>query len=323
MRPYIEKISIAGNNLLNLVNTILDFAKLEAGKISYHPKVTFLSEIVREIFVITAPLAEAKKITLQLPADISLALYVDVQLIKQALINILSNAIKFTPEHGRVTLSIQFDKEKNSYVLSVSDNGVGMSYESITKLFTPFTQIDNPLQAGSKGTGLGLVITKRIIEDLHGGKIWVESTLNVGTVFHISIPILHETVKVELFASQKSESQRLLIVEDSEEYVHILVDKLQPYFDITVTNSINKAKELLETNSYDKIILDFFLIDGISSEVLYFMEGKKIQTPVYIISAEDDFKIVEHLQESSNIVGVFNKKNATLICDVISESLNA
>ena len=171
MRPYIEKISIAGNNLLNLVNTILDFAKLEAGKISYHPKVTFLSEIVREIFVITAPLAEAKKITLQLPADISLALYVDVQLIKQALINILSNAIKFTPEHGRVTLSIQFDKEKNSYVLSVSDNGVGMSYESITKLFTPFTQIDNPLQAGSKGTGLGLVITKRIIEDLHGGKV--------------------------------------------------------------------------------------------------------------------------------------------------------
>ena len=79
---------------------------------------------------------------------------------------------------------------------------------------------------------------------------------------------------------------------------------------------------MLEINSYDKIILDFFLIDGISSEVLYFMEDKSVETPVYIISAEDDFKIVEHLQESTNIVGVFNKKNASMICDVIKGSVS-
>jgi signal transduction histidine kinase/CheY-like chemotaxis protein len=318
MRPYIEKISISGNNLLNLVNTILDFAKLEAGKVSYNPKMTFISEIVNEVSIIVSSLAEAKHISLQLPSDISLALHIDIQLMKQVLINILSNAIKFTPEHGKVALSIQFDQQNNEYILSVSDTGVGMSQESLSKLFTPFTQIENHLQSASKGSGLGLVIAKRIVEDLHGGRLWVESELGVGTSFHISIPTLNDLTKVELFASKNSENQKLLIVEDSAEYVNILVDKLNQSFNITVTNSVNKAKELLEANRYDKIILDFFLIDGISSEVLYFMDTQELATPVYIISAEDDFKIVQHLQESKNIVGVFNKKDITLICDVIN-----
>lgn len=317
MRAYIEKISIAGNNLLNLVNTILDFAKLEAGKISYHPKMTLLSDVVNEVSIIVSPLAEVKNISLTMPSDISLALFIDAQLIKQSLINILSNAIKFTPDGGEVIFSIMFDKRRNQYVLSICDNGVGMNKESISELFTPFTQIDNHLQTASKGTGLGLVITKKIVEDLHGGKIWVESTLGEGSCFNIAIPIQTELTKVEIFISKNSDNEKLLIVEDSPEYVKILVDKLLPYYNITVTNSINKAKELLEKNEYDKMILDFFLIDGICSEVLFFMENKEIQTPVYVISAEDDFKIVEHLQESTNIMGVFNKKDTLLICDTI------
>lgn len=317
MRSYIEKISLAGNNLLNLVNTILDFAKLEAGKISYHPKMTLLSDMVKEVSIIVSPLAEVKNISLTMPSDISLALFIDVQLIKQSIINILSNAVKFTPAGGEVIFSIMFDKTRNQYVLSVCDNGVGMSKEAIHQLFTPFTQIDNHLQIASKGTGLGLVITKKIVEDLHGGKIWVESILGEGSCFHIAIPIQTELTKIEVFASKNSDNETLLIVEDSEEYVKILVDKLLPYYNITVTNSINKAKDLLEKNEYDKMILDFFLIDGICSEVLFFMENKEIHTPAYIISAEDDFKIVEHLQESTNIMGVFNKKDVILICDTI------
>lgn len=317
MQQYIEKISIAGNNLLNLVNTILDFAKLEAGKMSYHPNMTFISEVVKEVFIIISPLADAKNISLTLPADISLALFIDTQLIKQVLINILSNAVKFTPNNGNITFSITFDAQKNKYILSICDNGIGMSKEALSKIFMPFTQIDNHLQVESKGTGLGLVIVKKIIEDLHGGNIWVESELGKGSCFYLAIPIQSDLTKVEIFTSKNETKQRLLIVEDSEEYVKILVDKLINYFNITVTNSINKAKELLEKNEYDKIILDFFLIDGICSEVLFFMDDKEIDTPAYIISAEDDFKIVEYLQESKNIMGVFNKKDAALICDTI------
>ncbi len=322
MRSYIEKISISGNNLLNLVNTILDFAKLEAGKISYHPQMTMLTELLKEVAIIITPLAQAKNITLEFPSMVSLALYIDAQLIKQVFINILSNAIKFTPNNGKVSLLIDFNKELDKYVISICDTGVGIAQNELVSLFTPFTQIQNPLQSSTKGTGLGLVISKRIIEDLHGGAIWVESEVNKGTCFYIAIPTPNEQSKVEIFPSKNTNVEKLLIVEDTEEYVHILIDNLNNKYDITVTNSLNKAKELLKTNEYDKMILDFFLIDGISSEVLTFMQERSLETPVYMVSAEDDYRIVEHIQESSNVVGVFNKTDIEEICNMLIKDNN-
>ncbi len=322
MRSYIEKISISGNNLLNLVNTILDFAKLEAGKISYHPKMTMLSELLKEVVVIITPLAQAKNITLEFPPMLSLALYIDVQLMKQVLINILSNAVKFTPQNGKVSLLVDFDKQLKKYVISICDTGVGIAQNELNSLFTPFTQIDNALPSSSKGTGLGLVISKRIVEDLHGGRIWVESELNRGTCFHIAIATPQEQSKVEIFASKNNDVEKLLIVEDTQEYVHILINKLNDKYDITVTNSLSKAKELLHNNQYDKIILDFFLIDGISSEVLTFMQERSLEIPVYIVSAEDDYKIVEYIKESSNVVGVFNKTDIEAICNMLTKDNN-
>jgi signal transduction histidine kinase len=318
LRPYIEKISISGNNLLNLVNTILDFAKIEAGKISYHPKMTLVSDITSEVSIMTSSLATGKNISIEFPKDLSLVLYIDPQLMKQVLLNLLSNAIKFTPDNGKVTLGVDFNEEKNEFVLSVCDTGVGMSSEDISKLFTPFTQIDNHLQSSSKGTGLGLVITKRIVEDLHKGRIWVESEVGKGSCFYISLPVSDELSSIAIFPSPQKRATDLLIVEDNQEFVDILVNRLNENFNITVTNSIKKAKELLIKHSYDKIILDFFLIDGISSELLYFMDTKTITTPVYIISAEDDLKLVAHIGESQNIVGVFNKKDLEIICDTLN-----
>lgn len=318
LRPYIDKISIAGNNLLNLVNTILDFAKIEAGKISFHPKMVLFSEITNEVAIMTSSLSAAKNISIAFPTDLSLVLYIDPQLIKQVLLNILSNAIKFTPNGGKITLGVEFDQEKNEFVLAVCDSGVGMSAEDISKLFTPFTQIDNHLQSASKGTGLGLVITKRIVEDLHKGHIWVESEVGKGSCFYISLPVSDELGTMELFPSAQKKANNLLIVEDNQQFADILVNKLTDNFNITLTNSIAKAKELVSEKNYDKIILDFFLIDGISSELLYFMDAKAIHTPVTIISAEDDLKLVAHIGESKNVVGVFNKKDIEMICDTLN-----
>ena len=85
---------------------------------------------------------------------------------------------------------------------------------------------------------------------------------------------------------------------------------------------MSKAKELLHNNQYDKIILDFFLIDGISSEVLTFMQERSLEIPVYIVSAEDDYKIVEYIKESSNVVGVFNKTDIEAICNMLTKDNN-
>ena len=322
LRPFIEKISISGTNLLNLVNTILDFAKIEAGKISYHPKITMISDVTNEVSMMVSAQAEAKKISLDFPGDVSLALFIDPQLIKQVLINLLSNAIKFTPEGGSVRLSIQFNQEKDEFMISVCDTGVGMKPDDLAKLFTPFTQIENHLQSSSKGTGLGLVITKRIVEDLHRGHIWVTSKVNEGSCFYISLPVSDELSKIDIFTSPHENALDLLIVEDNQEYVDILVNKLNASYNIIVSNSIKKAKEILLKNSFDRIILDFFLIDGISSELLNFMDSKAINTPVYIISAEDDLKLVAHIGESNNIVGVFNKRDSELICDTLNRAIN-
>lgn len=319
LKAYIEKISIAGNNLLNIVNTILDFAKLEAGKISFHPQMVLLSSLIREIMVITSPLASAKNITIKFPSEVSLGLFIDEQLIKQVLTNLLSNAIKFTPNDGEISLQIKFNAESKCYVFSVCDNGIGMSKEEMAKLFQPFSQIDNDLQVAAKGTGLGLVITKRIVEDLHKGKVWVESEPNKGSCFYFSLPVSSEHSKVEIFPSKNDKAKDLLIVEDAEEYVDIFVEELNPYFNVTVTNSIEKAKELLEQKSYYRMVLDFFLTDGISSDLLSFMEYENIKLPTYMISAEDDFMIVEHIQESQNVVGIFNKKDARLVCEQITK----
>ncbi|MBW6487851.1 ATP-binding protein [Sulfurimonas sp.] len=317
LRPYIDKISIAGNNLLNLVNTILDFAKIEAGKISYHPKMTLAADILHEVFTMTSILADAKNIQINFPNDISLALYVDPQLIKQVLLNIFSNAIKFTPNGGKITLDIQFDGINKEFILSICDTGVGMSQEGISKLFTPFTQLENDLQSASKGTGLGLVITKRIVEDLHQGRIWVESEVGKGSCFYITIPISDAVSTVAILPSKQKHAPNLLVVEDTQEYADILINKLNPTHNITLTNSVVKAQELLSKNSYDKIILDFFLVDGISADILSFMDEQKIETPAIIISAEDDIKLVDYIGAAENVVGIFNKKDIESICSIL------
>ncbi len=314
--PYIEKISIAGNNLLSLVNTILDFAKLEAGKISFKPTVFCLSDIIQEVSIVISPMVKKKNIELLMPTDISLSLFADQQLIKQVIINILSNAIKFTPENGKITFEISFSQETNEYLLAFCDTGVGMSGEALKKLFTPFTQIDNSLQSSAKGTGLGLSISKKIVEDLHGGRIWATSEEGNGSCFFVALPIKHDLSSVEVYKINQN-LEHILIVEDSKEYAKLLMESLKDSFNITLTNSVKKTKELLKNNKYDKMVLDFFLIDGISSEIIDFMDRENINIPVYIISAEDDVKIVKYLRESDDIVGIFNKKDSKMICNTI------
>ncbi|GAB6045796.1 hypothetical protein JCM11957_13940 [Caminibacter profundus] len=313
IKPYIEKIFIAGKNLLQLVNTILDFAKLEAGKFKFNPETTNISDIINEVVTIIEPLANKKSIKFIYPKNISLALYIDRQLIIQALNNLLSNAIKFTPENGEVRLNIKYIKEKKEYLFSVCDTGIGMSKEDQAKIFDPFVQVENPFQKSTKGTGLGLTITKKIIE-LHKGKIWVESEKEKKTCFYFTIPVIETQNYIEQHPSSNKNAQNILIVEDNKNYQKILLDCLKDY-NITLTNSINLAKKTLKNNKYYYIIIDFFLTDGIGTEILKYMEKENIFTPTIIVSAEDDKEIIQNIEEYKNIKTIFNKKKTKDICD--------
>ncbi|MFZ2889512.1 ATP-binding protein [Sulfuricurvum sp.] len=321
LKPYIDKIGIAGNNLLTLVNTILDFAKLEAGKLSFRPDVVIISGLLRDVATIIEPMALKKSIRFHYSEMISLGLYLDRQLIHQVLLNLLSNAIKFTPEGGDVHMSVEFDDEKRVYRFGICDTGIGIEAKDIAILFDPFTQVENPFQKSSKGTGLGLAISKRIIEDLHGGSLWVESELGKGSCFYFTIPVSQTQNTIERYSSSNEKAKRMLIVEDTPEYQKMLIDRLNVFYHLVVTNSVNKAKELLEKESFDFIVLDFFLVDGISSEVLQFMEHNQIRIPVIIISAEDDSKLIAHLPDTESVEGIFNKTDIQQICTYLSNRI--
>ena len=314
VKQYVQKINIAGNNLLDLVNTILDFAKLEAGKMQFSPSLTNISNVLNEVSTLVSQLALKKNITLKMPNIVSLNLYIDSKLFRQVLTNLLSNAIKFTHENGEVSLSIVYDVHEHIYRFEVKDNGVGLSQEAISKLFQPFSQIDNAYQKEHKGTGLGLMICKKIIEDLHKGKLWVESIEGEGSSFFITMPTPMMESYTYTIDIAPAGSKNILIVEDSESYQKLLAEHLQETHVITFTDSINKAKGLLSKKSYDFVILDFFLTDGISSEILQFMEREHISIPVIVISAEDDINISSSLAQSTNLEGIFNKNNIPQIC---------
>jgi len=314
IKNYVEKINIAGNNLLDLVNTILDFAKLEAGKMQFSPRLSNISNVISEVTTLISPLALKKEITLKMPKIISLNLYIDDKLFKQVLINLLTNAVKFTPEGGNVSLSIVYDASKHMYEFEVKDNGIGLSKDSISKLFQAFSQVDNSYQKLQQGTGLGLMISKKIIEDLHKGKIWVESEENKGSSFFLSMP----TPMIESHTYSINEAPKdarvALVVEDTPSYQKILAEHLKSEINLTFTDTVNKAKDLLTKNSYDFLILDFFLTDGISSEILEFMEEEHIEIPTIVISAEEEIHISSSLSGSTNLEGIMNKNNIDNIC---------
>lgn len=183
---YVEKINISGKNLLELVNSILDFSKIEEGKMEFHPSDINIKSLFQEILIMFETSINEKSITLSMfKYDEDESIFADKQLLKQSLINIISNATKFTQNGGTITINHKL--EDSHHIFSICDTGQGIPKEDIKTLFDPFKQGENSQQNVIKGTGLGLAITKRIITDLHKGKIWVESELGKGTCFYISI----------------------------------------------------------------------------------------------------------------------------------------
>lgn len=181
IKPFVEKINISGNNLLRLINTILNFSKIESDNMQLNKHEILIDEFMHEVLVLIEPQAQSKNITLDIALE-NTKIFVDVQLLHQAVLNILSNAVKFSHENGKIT--IQAKNEQNQLSIKICDNGVGISKEDQDKLFHPFSQVNNEYQPKVTGTGLGLYLTKKIVE-LHNGKIMLESEVGKGSCFTI------------------------------------------------------------------------------------------------------------------------------------------
>ncbi|MFP4006424.1 MAG: PAS domain S-box protein [Spirulinaceae cyanobacterium] len=184
----IQTIEKSGQHLLELINDILDLAKIESGKMELQLAPTSVRRLAESSLTFVKQMAQRKKIKLKTqlpPGDMRLA--VDERRIRQALINLLSNAVKFTPEGGQITLELQGDVATETVNFSVIDTGIGIAPENLPKLFQPFVQIDSSLSRSYAGTGLGLALVQRVAE-MHGGSVAVDSELGQGSTFIISLP---------------------------------------------------------------------------------------------------------------------------------------
>jgi signal transduction histidine kinase len=170
-----------------LINDLLDFSKIEAGRMNLEASTFMVEELYEELRSSIAPLIEKKNQTLNFTCDGALPpLCADRMRIKQVFINLLSNANKFTPDGGQITISCR-KAEPGLLLFQVADTGIGIQGKDQDIIFEEFRQVDGSMTREVPGTGLGLTISKRLIE-LHDGKIWVESVFGEGSTFFVLLP---------------------------------------------------------------------------------------------------------------------------------------
>jgi signal transduction histidine kinase len=186
-RQCLEDILSSGKHLLSLINDILDLSKVEAGKMDIRPESLRLADVVDDAVTTVKPMLDDSRheLAISIAEDLP-PVYGDRNRLKQILLNLLSNAIKFTPDGGK--LYLETSGKGDFCRVSMVDNGIGIRKEDQTCIFEPFTQLDTQPGERKQGTGLGLALTKQLVE-LLGGKIWVESEYGKGSQFNFIIPL--------------------------------------------------------------------------------------------------------------------------------------
>jgi PAS domain S-box-containing protein len=199
---YLTDVHKSSNHLLSLINDILDLSKIEAGKLEFLPSQVDIDSLLKNSLIMIKEKALRHSLEISLHTEgIPRTITADERKLKQIIYNLLSNAVKFTPDNGKVAVAAQTcqlnggangtdtPKPELALKVSVADTGIGLKPEDLTRIFSPFEQVDNSASRQFQGTGLGLSLTRNLVE-LHGGQIWAESEgPDHGSAFHFVIPL--------------------------------------------------------------------------------------------------------------------------------------
>lgn len=289
---YVDRITQASNTMLSIINDILDYSKIEAGKVELEITSFSMDQVIQDVVNIVSYKIEEQEIGFKLSKDplIPNWFYGDPKRIEQVLLNILNNAAKFTSS-GEVSLDIRLvAKENEKYHLSftVRDTGIGMTEEQVNKLFTPFTQADSSITRRFGGSGLGLSIVKNLI-DMMGGKIQVFSTPGEGSTFiiHLSLSADKEKEKeyAKMFSGKHLKGIRTLVLEKTGSNINLIENYLNTFgMHCELTTSPSSALSMLEAadgkfaDPFDLFIVDY-------------------DTPL-----EGGFKFIESIRNNNRIV---------------------
>lgn len=308
---YLLNIQSSGKALLKLINDLLDFSKIEAGKFEISEDTFDFAQMLRDIQIIGTTRIAEKQVQLQMDVDrqIPRLLFADGLRIRQVILNILNNAIKYT-EKGSVTVTVKQvrrELEKVQLYISVKDTGQGIHKEDLERLFDAFTQVDIKKNQGKEGTGLGLAISRQLVE-MMGGELSVTSTYGEGSDFYFSLWAGVETEEtIGDFAQVKEEAPKehgseevfsftapqaeILLVDDNEINQEVAKALMEPFgMQIDLASDGQEALEMVQKKQYDLVFMDHFMpvMDGVeATKRIRAFKDERFQTlPVIALTAD-------------------------------------
>lgn len=310
-KSRLAQILKAGNHLLELINEVLDLARVEAGKITVSLEPINIAELASDVLNVVHPMAEKFNICLidKITEQSSAHIFADRTRLKQVLLNLLSNGIKYNRKEGSVTLSLEEPKDGTINIL-VTDTGMGIPSEKLEKIFVPFDRLDADASE-VEGTGIGMTISKKLIE-LMNGRIHVHSTMGKGSQFSVSLPSCdpkkinkkYEFLPLESSSSDETSIQKLtvLYIEDNKTNVLLVQDILSdfPEVNILIAPQAAMGLDLACAHHPDLILLDINLpgMDGFEAlKRLQNMEETH-ETPVIALSANAMQKDIDRAKKA-------------------------
>ena len=320
-RNIISKIDSSAKTLLSIINDILDFSKIEARKLEIENAKFDLYKMVENVCNLVEHRIAEKGLELIVSYDPKVSRYCigDSLRLGQVLTNLVGNAIKFT-DVGEISIIIA--KQENDFVrFEIKDTGIGLSAEQLTKLFKSFEQADNSTTRKYGGTGLGLTISKQLVE-LMGGKIWVESEIEQGSNFIFDVKLqefAQENTKTKAFDGRK-----ILVVDDSESWRNILKTILGSFgFEVEVANNASEALQKFKLNcAYDFILMDWNMpnIDGIEATKMLHDICKDNKPPsVVMISSFKQDTIVNQAKDAGIEIFIQKPINPSILLDIAND----
>jgi signal transduction histidine kinase/CheY-like chemotaxis protein len=300
---YLTNIRTAGEHLLGLINDILDLSKIEAGRMELDREELDLPRVLASSITILKEKAHTHGVQLSVDAGDTGIITADARKLKQIIFNLLSNAVKFTPSGGAVTLTARTDGAMVE--IAVADTGVGISPEGQQKLFREFTQVDGSLSRRHEGTGLGLALTKRLVE-LHGGTISVRSAPGAGSTFTVRMPVADRDAEhgvqyeTDTLVGSSLEPQTvdtehplILIVEDDDPTAALIAAYLESAgYETARARNGEEGLQMARTLKPGGITLDVMMpvMDGWAFLEASSADAELAKIPIIVLSLADDLK---------------------------------
>ncbi|KTC85937.1 two-component sensor histidine kinase [Legionella drozanskii LLAP-1] len=306
-KEYLGDILSSSRHLLQLINDILDLAKVESGKMEFHPETIDINQVITEVCDILRTLIAKSKIHLSIDVDPHInKIIIDPAKLKQVLYNYISNAIKFTQDEGTIAIRVS-PEGADFFRLEVEDSGIGISEKDIPKLFAEFQQLDSSLNKKYQGTGLGLALTRRIAEAL-GGEVGVKSVVAKGSTFYIILPREPNKIapKLSVNTSPGSTPEELTIASS--------IDPIKPSPNLPTSLISNEETVTLNQLTTDPIV---------KSPLVLVIEDNPEDSQLIVNALTDEGYAVEVAFNGAEAIKLANKKHFDLITlDLLLPDMN-